>query len=525
MENDLKGNMDNFIEFYSSNKELNVFLNDFLIRNIRIDEKKIGWSPEENPDFWVLLYKEWDAMYSTWFDCTLNTLKVDRHKAIKEYLLEVPVDKFGYVWSAKKIEQPSLGNPKTYFNQGWPFPDYTQSHSNSAGWEFNNDSPEGWTSSTTTVVKDGYFSTALKGKIVEILSPTINVDSFHAPFVEIDFRVNGVSQSNPLDGLKIYWQTVKEPYFSDDKSVDSRYHCTLPKKTVTDSSSNYLFFPMYLFNKWSKQRILRLKIVVNNSRDMINMNIDINFIRLNYDTRQTNNNAILINASAIYYFWTGDREFLRLIMPKLRMSLAFLNIHMKGKKKGLIDYGYMLGHDGIRGIGHGIGNGYWDILSLGQMDICSTTYYYRAIMYMDMLERELDELDMQVEKPSICSPDGKSTINYYETAHSICQTAKKVRKTFRKTFWDKNKGRFIGGIDSRGKTIDYGFVILNLEAIASGLADKNQEKMVMQWIDGSRVIEGDLSTREDIYYFKFSSYYRSGRIRCMKLNISEAWSN
>ena len=45
-------------------------------------------------------------------------------------------------------------------------------------------------------------------------------------------------------------------------------------------------------------------------------------------------NTTLINATYKFFMWSGDEDFLRAMMPKLRKAMIFLNEHLQGRKDG-----------------------------------------------------------------------------------------------------------------------------------------------------------------------------------------------
>ena len=79
-----------------------------------------------------------------------------------------------------------------------------------------------------------------------------------------------------------------------------------------------------------------------------------------------------------------------------------------------------------------------------------------------------------------------------------------VKEKFNKTFWDSSKGRFIGAINVDGVRHDYGTTYINLMACAFGLVDEDKAQSLFEWINGERIVEGDKSTGEDIYFYKIS---------------------
>ena len=133
---------DTMLRFSSSDESLDDFLNDYLHRHLRYDEYRIG---DLSLGSSVMFNKEWEAMSLFFFDSTSAAVPDDRVAMMENFLYNIPVAKFGYTWQAFDNLQPSTGEPTTYFGQGWPFPDYTQSKGGSNGWEFNGSTSQGWT--------------------------------------------------------------------------------------------------------------------------------------------------------------------------------------------------------------------------------------------------------------------------------------------------------------------------------------------------------------------------------------------
>jgi hypothetical protein len=82
--------------------------------------------------------------------------------------------------------------------------------------------------------------------------------------------------------------------------------------------------------------------------------------------------------------------------------------------------------------------------------------------------------------------------------------ASEVKRTANRKFWNPETGRFFASINKEGKAYDYGFVIINLEAIWYGIASDEHARSILDWITGKRIVEGDTSTGEDIYKWRFA---------------------
>lgn len=502
---------DTMLMFSSSDADLDHFLNDFLHRHLRYDDYRIG---DLDLGSSVMFNKEWESMSLLWFDSTDRALPDNRISVLERFLNNIPVDKFGYTWQAFDTLQPATGGPTTYFGQGWPFPDYTQSASESKGFEFNPEtvSSDGeWKAAEVTggVEKDlaanianGLLTVKASGaKQINIYSPQMRINTEHAPFLEVDIRLsdaNHFGYESDIDDIYICWQTEEggDQWFK----VSQKEWATIP--TMPESSWNkYLYFPLYLHPDWGTNKtVTALKVEVAAKKDVeFSGTAALNFIRANYDTRHSNNAELLLRSGKLHYEFTGDSRILSQNLNRYRMATQFLLTHLKGES-GLLDLGYMPGHDGLSGVGHGIGNGYWDIFSSAQVSFYANIYFYRALLSMAYLEKAAEDLALDIQKPTVVGADNISVIPYTQTSATLYALAEKVRENIcRKVsdggFWDEEKGRFVEGVVN-GTVIDYGFINFNLEAIESGIPTQQQSERIMEWISGERVIEEDLEAGE-----------------------------
>lgn len=105
-------------------------------------------------------------------------------------------------------------------------------------------------------------------------------------------------------------------------------------------------------------------------------------------------------------------------------------------------------------------------------------YFYRALGSMADIYRLIGDGDKE---------------SYFK---NLQKTAK---EKFNETFWDDEVGRYISSVNVRGERLDFGHTFVNQFAVYYGLADEKQQKLIFDWLDGSRIIEGDTSTGSDIY--------------------------
>ena len=498
------------LKFSSSDEGLDSFLNDYLHRHLRYDDMRIGSLSLGNS---VMFNKEWEAMSLMYFDSE-TSVPDDRYAMIKDWTTSVPVDRFGYVWSNKESLQPNLGQPTTYFGQGWPFPDYALSGGESMGWEWNdNDMAEDWTvrlndKDATAAVTSGLISVeSSRIGTVEFTSPgTTYIVPKHSPFLEIDIRMNdfkNIGSVSGYDDIYVSWQK----YGSDEwYTVSYKDFATYPTN-IGATFNKVIYMPMYLDENWgtsdeSRDAITRIRITVK-AKEGVNVQgaVRMNYVRGQYDTRQTNNNALLLRAAKTYYEYTGDNDYLRENLVRFRKAAEFL-IDVCGGRNGLISMrDFFVGHEGAKNtdVGTSIGNGYWDIISCDPQGLYTNIYYYKAMESMLYLERMAEAAGIEAEMPSVDTASAKNGATYSQTAETLTGLLGKIRtsiraplnKTEKTGFWDESKGRFVEGFDSNGEVIDYGFIMFNLEAVAAGICTDEQAEKIMDWVSGKRIVAED----------------------------------
>jgi hypothetical protein len=514
--------------FYTSDPEFDAFVNEWFIRHLSVEPKTAlhdygkGVILGAVEQLWCV---EWDAWFLPWIDRGAMGLERQGNSPIDwqyYYLLHVPIDKYGYVWGSVFIPEPknSLGGWRALF--GWPWPKYNRDTTSTLphGWEFNdiNDGArESWKAYDVELLP-GYVDYSLCGKITgphpALVSPKFDVDVYQVPIVELDITYKappGKSIEDIIDGLRIYWTTNDSETFGDDKMVTSDFADLPPKRfseyytsfVTADQARYVLYFPMYLHPKWGREgrRITQLQIIPA-SESYEGVEVSLNYVRATYDVRLHTTNAILINSAFRYYMWSGDKDFLRAVMPRLRKALIYMNEHLGGRKYGLIHSGWMVGKDGLGGVaGRSLIGSYWDLLPVGVYDLESSVSYYSALCAMS-------ELEKIVPKPTaddyVVGPDNQTLIYYRETPESLMAQARRVKARIEEVFWVKETGRFCKAVDVNGVKHDYGFLHFNLWAMAQGIGTPLQRQSVLSWLDGTRKVAGDTSTGEDIYHWRFA---------------------
>ncbi len=203
-------------------------------------------------------------------------------------------------------------------------------------------------------------------------------------------------------------------------------------------------------------------------------------------SRHTVTNAIYPMAVAKVFLQSRDRGFLDLrdrnsgetVLAKARRGMDYL-IKTLGGESGLITNS----EKDIDGTAGSMGDNYWDAWLFGGTSAYNNMFFYESLRWMAELEKALGN----------------------DSEAAAFQALRPLVKTrFNETFWDESKGRYIGWIDAAGVPHDFGFTFVNLPAIAWGLADEQRAKMIFEWLDGRRKVEGDTSMGADIYSFGFA---------------------
>jgi len=258
---------------------------------------------------------------------------------------------------------------------------------------------------------------------------------------------------------------------------------------------------MYENPKWTGT-VNRLRIQFDNTDPGATVGIQAIFTQ--FDTRHNINQANFVRGCAKYFNWTGDVNFLRANINRMRTALRYDMTEFQAATQHVILTPWV-GHEGRSGVvqetegkktilpGEGIGNNYWDLLPFGYKDAYATIQHYDAALRLAELERAVRD------HPEWDIPRGVLAFDPDELETHAAQ----VKKTGNKLFWNKTTGRFVAAVDKDGATYDYGFTFLNLEAIYYGFATDAHAKSIVAWINGDRTVAGDTSQGADIYHWRF----------------------
>lgn len=552
---------DSMIRFSSSDAEFDAFINDFFHRHLSYDEDRI-YSIDLGESAWFA--KEWESMALKFFDVGAENLGTDRFEMVMNLVDNRVIDKYGYVWNGwHELESnPEVSQSGTAFMQGWPFPHQGHNMEDPCyEWEFNDDWIEvggnaeetrnknwhSWTVDSTGQItdmtmpyQDGFLTADLSPKYDEdnrrvddykeivFESYDFSYNSFYMPFIEVDLRITDLTSygiDSSLDDFYIEFQTEDGGdtwYREYQKEINTR-----PFETIPSMFAQRIYFPMYLNKNWlwkdengcwspeCATRITKLRFGFEAKENKTFAGeIKFNYIRPSFDTRRADNQAIYINTIRNMFEFQGDKAMLEKYLPKVRETIIFYLKHLKGES-GLLTVGELVGHEGIKETGNGIGNGYWDIQITPAVNLYSNIYFYRALDSVIYLEKAAKELGITAENPTVLLWDN-TPYTYDYTLEKLENLRAQVKTNMEKDvddggFWNPVTGRFVPGInpmpadDSNAeKYYDFGWTTYNLEAITAGIGTDAQVKSVMDWISGERIVEGENLTGADIYKWEFA---------------------
>lgn len=498
----------NKLYFYSSDSNLDLFLNDFYQRHSRSEESTaINAMPLGDGG---TAWKAWESRSLVWFDSTNTNFQKDSFSTLKQWIYSAPVDDYGYCWSAMAFLEVVDQSPTNQgFGMGWPFPNYDGS--GYYDWEFNGykaSDTEGWKVDTDgelalSTIGNGLWSNMIKNSSQITFSRTLSavgVPTLEIPYLEMDIRwcFDGTFTQNDVDDIYVSWQVRG----SDEWYTAKQSEYTARTVPITATYANHIYMPMYLHKNWGKDnQVTNLKITVKAKEGKtLNGEVNLNCIRGNYDSRQIDNGYNLIEASKLYYEFTGDKKVLEDSLNRCRQIIMFMTYNMGGEY-GLVDLSNFVGHDGgviEDGVARTIASSYWDVLSLSPKSIYAQVLYYQSLNNLAYLEKCAKDEGITLQKPSIKLTEGGS-IEYDLTQNDLTLLAKKVaskvqepvNKTQKTGFFDTENGRFIEGFNMHGDVVDYGSTIFNNMVVSAGMATKGQSEQVISWINGERQIESD----------------------------------
>ena len=532
---------DELLQFKSSNKELDTFLNDYFKRHSGYKENGLDQkvnSVTAGVNAVQFFWQEWNSMSYYWFN-SYDGYETDRIAGLRKILSNIPVDDYGYVWQ----ETDTVRDPFSHTNSGehrmgWPFPT-SYNVDLSTSWDFNGLSTEKeWSSryskdgtyyANDASLQNGLYQTVVDDvSSIEFTSPINDYTlAYYSPLLEIDLRMYTADCENIEDVIVSY--TTEDPNVWYSVSVNEKAFISYD---YSPSYEHIIFLPMYAEETWNSDKELnswinqiRVEIKAKEGTTL-DGKFALSYVRSTFDTRHVNNNSIFISSLRQDYDYTGDLEYLKQNITKARKAMNFY-MEMYDEERHLNDQAYLVGHDSdntshdrYERVAMTLANGYWDISFMARFDFQTNVYFYKALADLAYLEEILLRSGVSVDKgeATIKTADRNfthGTREYTYTASSLKQIANDVLTALRQPinnadktgFWSEETGRFVGGYsDVEDKWYDYGYTVWNMEAIYYGVATDAQAKSIMDWISGKRTVAKDQygSQGNDIYFFEFA---------------------
>lgn len=573
-------------EYHLTAPSIEESVNELNRRLLRYDEYAIGDATIPEPSY-NSFNMGWQVKSLVWQNVTEETFGVDKVTPIYNgFLKSKTQDDYGYIYNQNDFrEEPKWAGEASWGTvaggpQGWTFPTWKEAVEDPfalngvsdrffTSYDFNSsndDTNKNWETNAGSFDVDGsgyakFASNVGVGEsfrfynecLSDVLSRYGGIVGSQAAFVEVDMDF----ASKNLSGINLIWKTEEggERWFSASYSD----YVTLPQ---TDFSryGGRSYWPMYLNDDWNGKTItaIGLEFVPETGKKLSLTDGKINYLRPSYDTRQPQFAFQWFESFYNYACYTRDFDALKELMPKARRTMLFF-LHCLQGEKGSLSLDFFHGHNGIGTTinddgsvtthpGEGIASGYWDTLALPTMNLESNAYFYTCIKEMAALEEVCETQGFVVESVSIKNREiGGERVTYTYNSSSLRLLENKVKETIEKDIrpvlkdgkyvndgglWNRKTGRFALGVrEDNGEIIDHGYVLFNEQAIVAGLGKAEQRRSVMEWIDGSREVEGDLSKGKDIYFYEFAPRFSTKdcfsqfNFSLAKLNFGEesAW--
>ena len=441
------------------------------------------------------LWDEWLSQPSLWPAVNTNDQSKKFRNAWKTTLSNREMAEDGYVATH---QHASIAH-----QQGWPFPFWKQGGPDTWGWHFSLAGvPKGWHGTEEKDATDWDMSgvrdesideVGWKLKLTEanayISTPALHVDVLQSPFIQLRWSGTNMGSAKPF----LQWTSDISPFYGTAQRMDF----DIPE----GDGAHYTMIPVYQHPEWVGT-ITGLRINFGNMTPGAEVTIQSIFTQ--YDTRHNINNSNFVRGCVTYFHWTNDTEFLHDQIGRIRRAIEYV-ITEFGTMEHRVVLTPWVGHGGRSGIhydedgkktllyGYGVGNNYWDLLPFGHKDAYATIQFYSALQDYILLEQAI----ARNRHWAIPARESNWTLD------DLLAHLDQLKETGNELFWNDETGRFVSAVDIDGKSHDYGFTFLNLEAIYYDFATDEHARSIVDWIDGTRIVEGDTSQGEDIYHWKF----------------------
>ena len=454
------------------------------------------------------------ALWDGWLPMATLWASETKRAQYRAALLNRRIDSEGYV----SMQQ----HRGMAHSEGWPFPGWQQSMGKGFHFSIADEvwaiqvfglkaltNTDGWEISGAEVTGiDPVAGLKLKATadIVTLTTPPFRCGTIVAPFARLEWAARGVKAETQA-GLE--WLLEGETAWPAGRQVRFPVQGTMEFSNV----------PLYRQPGYAGI-LTRYRVRIEKAAGA---EIDLKSIITAIDTRHPITNALFLRGCCDYFAWTRDVDFLRRNIGSMRTALRFAlkEFRVREDKHVFVPW---VGHDGRSGIaigpdgkksirpGLGVGNNYYDLVPFGAHDAMATVYLYDALRGMAALEKSIGA-HLEWGIPA----DGEQS-----DGAELSRLADEVRRDFQGRFWNAETGRFNGWTDVAGRSYDYGFTFLNLEAVHFGLARSEQERSIFAWLDGGREVAADTSRGADIYHWRFAPRVTTRR------NVEAyvwAWSN
>lgn len=532
-------------EFFSSDPEHDRLLNDMWRRHLRRAADPLSLRlPDQTRVPGIIQRIEGadraiDAL--AWFDSSdANFPGEDRWHTLGDLLIGIPVDSFGYVFTATNDSTNATWPPHRAHGAGWRFPQYPVAFGDRAGgWEWNGVDTEGWRAEgadVSAVTEGAWCVEGVDAARLRLYSPPFSYEASHVPLIQLDLRYAATpATSERPAAFRLYWTTERAPEFDRRRSVASDAWPLVPIASLEAGFARRIWLPMHLHPEWRGATITRLRLdpCVTAGETTAPMHgplrLRLHHLRLNYDTRQAANNPAFVCASARRFLWDGNEDWLRAQLPRMRSAVSFIVDHLRLVEAGVPDQSWFIGHDGLGWpdvatprVGHGIAGNRWAVLPMGPRDLPTALGTLEALRAMAEIEAWVEvNPEADSARPNPRAPDGFGRRRARESAASLAAKIEPLRAAIREQFWNRETGRFGAWRDVEGRLHDFGYVHLNLRALSAGVGTPADARRVLLWLDGERRVPEDAAGAAAIHDWGFAPRFSTRR---NALDYNWGWS-